>query len=87
MNQGGNQGDDSTGQHYSVTEHTLHMLIRPRETARGSSRDGQMEAGRMSGAGKWIKTNLKIKMPDNRKHLKNFLSLLCVSLSVICAGF
>lgn len=45
MNQGGNQGDDSTGQHYSVTEHTLHMLIRPRETARGRSRDGQMEAG------------------------------------------
>lgn len=51
MNQGGNQGDDSTGQHYSVTEHTLHMLIRPRETERGSGggremarwRDGEEE--------------------------------------------
>lgn len=38
VNQGGNQGDDSTGQHYSVTEHTLHMLIRPRETQRGRGR-------------------------------------------------
>lgn len=41
-NQGGNQGDDSTGQHYSVTGRTLHMLIRPGEE-RG--RDGQMEGG------------------------------------------
>ena len=41
MNQGGNQGDDSAGQHYSVTEHTLHMLIRPGETR--EERDGQME--------------------------------------------
>lgn len=41
-NQGGNQGDDSTGQHYSVTGRTLHMLIRPGEE-RG--RVGQMEGG------------------------------------------
>jgi len=40
VNQGGNQGDDSTGQHYSVTEHTLHMLIRPRETKRERRADG-----------------------------------------------
>lgn len=46
-NQGGNQGDDSTGQHYSVTGRTLHMLIRPGEE-RG--RDGQMEGG---GGGMW----------------------------------
>lgn len=41
MNQGGNQGDDSTGQHYSVTEHTLHMLIRPRETEREGEAEGE----------------------------------------------
>lgn len=45
-NQGGNQGDDSTGQHYSVTGRTLHMLIRPGEE-RG--RDGQMEGGGKDG--------------------------------------
>lgn len=44
MNQGGNHGDDSTGQHYSMTEHTLHMLIRPRETERG--RERERETGR-----------------------------------------
>ena len=45
MNQGGNQGDDSTGQHYSVTEHTLHMLIRPGEREKQREEDGQMEGG------------------------------------------
>lgn len=35
-NQGGNQGDDSAGQHSSVTGRTLHMLIRP-GGERGSS--------------------------------------------------
>lgn len=43
-NQGGNQGDDSTGQHYSVTGRTLHVLIRAGETE--PRRDGQMEGGR-----------------------------------------
>lgn len=49
MNQGGNHGDDSTGQHYSMTEHTLHMLIRPTEMGRGRGRDRQMEGGMEDG--------------------------------------
>ena len=52
MNQGGNQRDDSTGQHCGVTGHTAHMQIRPaeregeRETGREGEREGERERGR-----------------------------------------
>lgn len=74
MNQEGNQGDDSTGQHYSVTEHTLHMLIRAREEERGS--DGGSKRTRWRDGVKKKKVGrLSLKQMQKKKIKK--LSWLC----------
>lgn len=62
MNQGGNQGDDSAGQHDSATECIVHMQIIAGETERGRGRPdggtGEEEMRKeMRAKGKGPKTN------------------------------
>ena len=60
MNQGGNQGDDSTGQHYSVTEHTLHMLIRTQgDGERKKKEEGEEEKKERQKDKRWWRKDLR----------------------------